>query len=284
MKEKKMKETVLEICNMKDPLCAAGIEKQIASLLGVHLVSSNPINGTTMVKHDETIITINELKKEVDRMGLYCHCESLPHHHGRMAIEQTVKEDPTIKTDLAHDHDQTLMEKEPDTQRMHEEMDHTEMVEHGEMDHTVRADYTGMDMGDHAEHEEMDHEDHEVMDHAAEDHSAHGGHAWMTMADMAIDMRNRFILALALTIPIFTIGERNIPVGSTSSLWIRCEDMEFLADDTSSCLWWYPILPRCTPRFQVQGTQHERIGNNQCLSRVRFQCGGDFSVRGRCFL
>jgi Cu2+-exporting ATPase len=203
LKEKKMKETVLEICNMKDPLCAAGIEKQIASLLGVHLVSSNPINGTTMVKHDETIITINELKKEVDRMGLYCHCESLPHHHGRMAIEQTVKEDPTIKTDLAHDHDQTLMEKEPDTQRMHEEMDHTEMVEHGKMDHIDSADYTGMDMGDHAEHEEMDHEDHEVMDHAAEDHSAHGGHAWMTMADMAIDMRNRFILALALTIPIF---------------------------------------------------------------------------------
>jgi Cu2+-exporting ATPase len=203
LKEKKMKETVLEICNMKDPLCAAGIEKQIASLLGVHLVSSNPINGTTMVKHDETIITINELKKEVDRMGLYCHCESLPHHHGRMAIEQTVKEDPTIKTDLAHDHDQTLMEKEPDTQRMHEEMDHTEMVEHGKMDHIDSADYTGMDMGDHAEHEEMDHEDHEVMDHAAEDHSAHGGHAGMMMADMAIDMRNRFILALALTIPIF---------------------------------------------------------------------------------
>jgi copper chaperone CopZ len=41
-----MKETVLEICNMKDPLCAGGIEKQIASLPGVHHVASNPVNGT----------------------------------------------------------------------------------------------------------------------------------------------------------------------------------------------------------------------------------------------
>ncbi|MHA2428774.1 MAG: heavy-metal-associated domain-containing protein, partial [Candidatus Hermodarchaeia archaeon] len=86
-----MKETILEICNMKDPLCAGGVEKQIANLPGVHHVSSNPVNGTTNVHHDESVISIADLKSEVDRMGLYCHCESLPHHHGRMAIEETAQ-------------------------------------------------------------------------------------------------------------------------------------------------------------------------------------------------
>jgi Cu2+-exporting ATPase len=45
-----------------------------------------------------------------------------------------------------------------------------------------------------------------VHDHApaeAMDHAAHGGHAGMTMADMARDMRNRFLVSLVLTIPIF---------------------------------------------------------------------------------
>jgi Cu2+-exporting ATPase len=35
------------------------------------------------------------------------------------------------------------------------------------------------------------------------DHSAHGGHAGMTADDMARDMRNRFLVSLALTIPVF---------------------------------------------------------------------------------
>ena len=37
----------------------------------------------------------------------------------------------------------------------------------------------------------------------AMDHSAHGGHAGMSTADMARDMRNRFFVAFLLTVPIF---------------------------------------------------------------------------------
>ena len=56
-------------------------------------------------------------------------------------------------------------------------------------------------------HVEDEHAGHEMAhDHdaaATMDHSAHGGHAGMTMADMARDMRNRFLVSLVLTIPIF---------------------------------------------------------------------------------
>ena len=176
---------------MKDPLCAGGIEKQLTSLPGVHHVHSNPVNGTTMVHHDETAISIEELKREVDRMGLYCHCEALPQHHGRKAIEveEQAKKPMLAQATTAHK----------------TQMDHGAMAD-PDQEGQVVVDHETMDHDAHAAHMEMDHdvpEEHEGMDHAVDDHFAHGGHAGMTMADMAIDMRNRFILALALTIPIF---------------------------------------------------------------------------------
>ena len=186
-----MKETILEICNMKDPLCAGGIEKQLTSLPGVHHVHSNPVNGTTMVHHDETAISIEELKREVDRMGLYCHCEALPQHHGRKAIEveEQAKKPMLAQATTAHK----------------TQMDHGAMAD-PDQEGQVVVDHETMDHDAHAAHMEMDHAEHDehaAMEHPVDDHSAHGGHAGMTMAQMAIDMRNRFILALALTIPIF---------------------------------------------------------------------------------
>ncbi|MGQ0601877.1 MAG: heavy metal translocating P-type ATPase [Anaerolineales bacterium] len=79
--------------------------------------------------------------------------------------------------------------------------------------------HAGHGMADHAAHtghtmpataQPVDHSAHagHVMPHAGmarpmEDQSAHGGHAGMTADDMARDMRNRFLVSLALTIPVF---------------------------------------------------------------------------------
>ncbi len=61
----------------------------------------------------------------------------------------------------------------------------------------MHADHEGMAAGDeHAGHGAAETGD--VMDH-----SAHGGSPGMTMADMAADMRNRFLVSFFLTIPIF---------------------------------------------------------------------------------
>ena len=47
------------------------------------------------------------------------------------------------------------------------------------------------------------HAGHWATERAAEAHTGHGGHAGMSMADMARDMRRRFLVALVFSIPIF---------------------------------------------------------------------------------
>jgi P-type Cu2+ transporter len=190
VKELEMKETILEICNMKDPLDAQGIERKLISITGVDHVQSNPINGSTTVHYDEKQVSLEVLKSAVDGLGLFCHCESLPHHHGREAIGAM-----ETSTPLTDEKDQSVHRAEEHT--AHTMEDHTD---HEAEDHSVHAmeDHGAHAMEDHAAHGGDDHSA-----HAGEDHSAHGGSAGMTMQDMAIDMRNRFFLSFILTIPIF---------------------------------------------------------------------------------
>lgn len=140
-----MKEVLLHICSMKDPLCAGGIEKKLLALSGMHHVETNAINGTTHVHYDETQVKLSHLQQVVADCGMVCNGESLPLHHGGQVVHS--------QTAVSHDH------------------------------HTMAQ--TTHEMG------------------TAMDHSAHGGHVGMTMADMARDMRNRFLVSLSLTIPVF---------------------------------------------------------------------------------
>ncbi|MGB3716908.1 MAG: heavy metal translocating P-type ATPase, partial [Candidatus Promineifilaceae bacterium] len=157
-----MKEVVLQVCTMKDPLCAQGVEQKLLALPGVHQANTNAVNGTTTVHFDEQALKLSDLEAVVDDCGLRCHGESLPLHHGGHVVHSM----------------SAVADQDPIS------------LEHGPMEHAAE---------EHADHE-MAH-DHDAAE--AEDHSAHGGHAGMTMADMARDMRNRFLVSLVLTIPIF---------------------------------------------------------------------------------
>ena len=144
-----MKEATLQICTMKDPLCASGIEQKLMALPGVHHAQTNAVNGTTAVHYDETQSSLADMEKVIADCGLTCHGESLPLHHGGHTV-----------------HSQSA---------------------------TPQAEHAG-------------HEGHEMAGKdagGAMDHSAHGGRAGMTMADMARDMRRRFFVSLILTIPVF---------------------------------------------------------------------------------
>ena len=78
-----MRETVLQICTMKDPLCAQGVEKKLLSLPGVRHAHTNAVNGTTTVDYDEKSVTLADMEAVVDDCGLRCHGESLPRDAGR---------------------------------------------------------------------------------------------------------------------------------------------------------------------------------------------------------
>jgi Cu2+-exporting ATPase len=185
-----MSETVLQICTMKDPLCAQGVEDKLMKLPGVHRAQTNSVNGTTTVHYDENQVTLAELKAVVDDCGLACHGESLPLHYGGQVVHSRPAGDEDGRDAIAHEHvDQAAMEHDG---------------------HAMAQDQDTVAAMDHAGHEMVyddgieDTLDHEGIEHAGmEGHAAHGGHAGMTMEDMARDMRNRFLVSLVLTIPIF---------------------------------------------------------------------------------
>ena len=154
-----MSEAVLQVCTMKDPLCAQGVENKLLALPGVQHAHTNAVNGTTTVHYDGQSVTLADLEEIVDDCGLRCHGESLPLHYGGHVVHSKP---------AAAEHDHATMEHSAD-------------------------EHAGHDMA----------HDHPAAEAEATDHSAHGGHAGMTMADMARDMRNRFLVSLVLTIPIF---------------------------------------------------------------------------------
>jgi Cu2+-exporting ATPase len=169
---------------MKDPLCAQGVEKKLLALPGVRHAHTNAVNGTTTVQYDEKSVTLADMEAVIDDCGLRCHGESLPLHYGGHVVHSkpaAADRDEKSRENDATDHAAT--EQMVDEYAGHE-------MDHAAMEHMA---------DEHAGHE-MTHDDDET---GVMDHSAHGGHAGMTMDDMARDMRNRFLVSLLLTIPIF---------------------------------------------------------------------------------
>jgi len=180
-----MRKTLLNICDMKDPLCAQGVERLLNDLPGVHHAQTNSVDGTTLVHYDETQVDLATLQSTISSCGLVCRGEFtstsslVSGHNGHEVVDHALM-------------DHTAQETTPSMEMDHGAAD--EMISHEEMDHAAHEIIT---------HEEMDHDAHESDTHAEMDHMAHGGHAGMTMEDMARDMRNRFFLSFLLTIPIF---------------------------------------------------------------------------------
>ncbi len=109
-----MRETVLQVCTMKDPLCAQGVEKKLLAFPGVHHAHTNAVNGTTTVHYDEQSVTLVDLEAVIDDCGLRCHGESLPLHYGGHIVQSMPAE---------HDHeamDHETMEHTPDEHADHE--------------------------------------------------------------------------------------------------------------------------------------------------------------------
>lgn len=60
-----MKEMVLQICGMKDPLCSQGVEQKLTAVPGVHHAQTNAVNGTTTVHFDEAKVGLADLEQVI---------------------------------------------------------------------------------------------------------------------------------------------------------------------------------------------------------------------------
>ena len=168
------------------------VERALRRRPGVLEVEANPVSQTATVTYDAEKTTVAELRNWVQECGYHCAGQSVPTHvcdpmqepdpdghagHGAAAVMEAPSE-----------HEGHVMEAPP------------EHMAHGATAADAPAEGhagTAMPM-EHEGHampaEEGERLPHEVM--------GHGGHAGMSMEAMVRDMRNRFVVAAVLSIPI----------------------------------------------------------------------------------
>ncbi|HEU4355459.1 MAG TPA: heavy metal translocating P-type ATPase [Actinomycetota bacterium] len=168
-------EVVLHVGGMFYAMSARGVERRLAARPGVLRVEANALNQTASVRYDPSATTLADLERWVEECRYHCAGRSVPGH-------LCDPEEPPSAEHAAHE-----------APAAEHGMRASTAVEHAE--HRMPA-------AGHAEHA-MPAADHGPARRAAEAHTGHGGHAGMSMTDMARDMRRRFLVAIVFAVPIF---------------------------------------------------------------------------------
>ncbi len=152
------------------------VERALGRRPGVVSVEANPVSQTATVEYDTEKTSVAELRRWVEECGYHCAGQSVPTHVC----------DPMEEPDPEH-------------------------AEHGGLGGiaaaVIEAPPAEMRHEMHVGHATpMEHEGHAIPEEEAlpspHDMMGHGGHAGMSMEAMVRDMRNRFVVAAALSIPI----------------------------------------------------------------------------------
>jgi len=161
-----------------------GSEKNVAERVlryrpGVISVEANPVAQTANVTFDTAKTSVAELRRWVQNCGFHCAGQSVPEH----ICDPLMEPDPSP---VPHEHAMREVTEAPAPKP-----EHTGHAEH--LSHEMTAP-----PGEHAGHEMAAGE---VM-RSPQEAMGHGGHAGMSMDAMVRDMRNRFLVAALLSIPI----------------------------------------------------------------------------------
>ena len=209
-----MKTSTIEIGNLVSSLSAAGVERQLAALPGVHHVDVNYVAGSATVHYDEDRVTLKALRQTVADCGYHCGGEMVPTHVCRPEDNKSSGPAHTGHAGPAMHADHTapakaagrgggLAKSMPQPASSHAGAGHE--------GHAMRGAAAGAPgAGDKAE---MMHD----MGHSP----------GMSMQDMARDMRNRFFVSLVFAIPVFVyspmgrmLGDFTTPFGLDRKLFL----------------------------------------------------------------
>ncbi|EAP98736.1 putative cation-transporting ATPase [Janibacter sp. HTCC2649] len=157
--------TVLQLGGLHWATSARAIESTLTRRHGVEAVEANAANQTATVTYDPGVTSVSELAGWVRDCGYHCSGRSVPDH-----LCEPMGEPATGHAALRNGHGSTALHEDAAVVDSHE----------AHARHALPADGGP-----------STHSSHEMM--------GHGGHAGMSMADMARDMRNRFLVALVLT-------------------------------------------------------------------------------------
>ena len=171
-----MTTSTLEVGDLFSVLGAQGIEKQLQRLAGVGRVSVNPVSGSTTVVYDPAKTNLSAIRAAIEECGFHCAGEALPRHicDNHPMPNRSGPQPPTSQMEPAH-------------AQVH--LQHTGMASVG-----MRPDGSAPNHKTHGA---------ETGDAMAQE-MGHG--AGMDMQTMVRDMRNRFWIALAFSLPIFAFS------------------------------------------------------------------------------
>src|SRR3954454_10629014 len=168
---------VLEVAGVQWTSQKATVEAVLGRRPGVLAVEANPVGQTAVVTYDTAATSIRQLSAWVRDCAYHCAGQSVPRHVCDPQAAPAAHH--TASADAPADGHQAAM-------------DHAAMGQG-----TAEVTGAGPAAADHAAM------DHDAMDHDAMDHDGgHDMHAGHDMAGMAADMRNRFLLAAVLSVPI----------------------------------------------------------------------------------
>jgi Cu2+-exporting ATPase len=207
-----MKTSTVEVGELVSSLSAAGVQRQIAALPGVQHVDVNYVAGSATVHYDETKSSLEDIRRRVVECGYHCRGEMLPAHvcppegHAGHAGHEDHATHGAHAGHAAHGHAANAAAaataSAPVTLKALPPAPHA--------GHAAHAGHGG----------EAAHQTSDMM------HDM--GHApGMSMQDMANDMRNRFLVALLFSIPVFLyspmgkmFGDFATPFGMDRNLFL----------------------------------------------------------------
>ena len=180
---------VLEVSGVQWATSKGVAEAVLSRRPGVLDVEANPVAQTATVTYDPSRTSVVELAGWVRDCGFHCAGQSVPDHIC----------DPLAEPAAAgnkHDHPQTMSHAHIDQgpAQDHRHIDHGSGHDHAPPDgHAEPSTTSPVPHADHAAHRPV----------TSQEAMGHGGHhAGMSMDDMVRDMRNRFLVAALLSIPI----------------------------------------------------------------------------------
>lgn len=168
--------STLEVGDLFSVLGARGIEKQLRRVAGVDRASVNPVSGSATVDYDPAKTSLSAIQTAIEECGFHCSGEALPKH-------------------VCEDHAMPNRSRTGDS----------------------ASQISSAESKAHAGHSGMERAGTKPADAKAK-HRAHGGEksdamahemghgAGIDMQAMVRDMRNRFWIALAFSLPIFVLS------------------------------------------------------------------------------
>lgn len=185
---------VLEVEGLSWASSKATVEATLLRQAGVTDVEANPVSQTANVTYNPELTSQDQLRQWIIECGYHCAGQSVPEHICDPADDPTRPAHTDHRPPLTEPHVPAPGDARPlgPASPAH---DHAAM--------TSPAPVGGETPASQGPHQAPDHGGHEMADRSMQDVMGHGGsHAGMSMASMIRDMRNRFIVAAVLSVPI----------------------------------------------------------------------------------